>query len=152
MTDADVFEAREWDALRRIHVELGGPKPPENVLARHMGEQTPEQAIHAADTLRAERANRRAEIARRLMVAALAIGRRDLALKLRDIIRGFGQVVKRGKRRGPQYRVWRASDTHVGAQGVPVGALRAGEGTGSDANLSGFPEARPRVATARCGS
>ncbi len=107
LTTAD-REHFEWQELWRIHVELGGPKPPTDVLARHLGDRPEEAATQAAETLRAQRASERAIVARRLLLAAVALGRVDVAGKLRGIIRGLGLQAKRGARRGPRFRVWRS--------------------------------------------
>ena len=106
MTDAD----REWLHLWRIFTELGGPKPPVDVLARHQGEQVVEPPTEAGDALRARRANERAMIAKRLLMLAVATGRSDVAHRLREAIKGLGLAAKQGARRGPRYRVWRAPE------------------------------------------
>ena len=106
MTDAD----REWQRLWRIFTELGGPKPPVNVLARQQGDAVVEPPTEAGDALRARRANERAAIARRLLMLAVATGRADVARRLREALAGLGLAAKQGSRRGPRFRVWRSPE------------------------------------------
>ena len=107
---SDEAEHFQWAELLAIHRELGGPKPPTDVLARHLGEKAEEVAVQAGETLRAQRASERAAVARRLLSAAVAAGRSDVATKLRTMIRDLGLAAKQGARRGPRYRVWRAPE------------------------------------------
>lgn len=99
----------EWHALWEIHRSLGGPKPPQNVLVRHQDTSVYTGLREAAEMLRAKRTSDMARVTSRLLIAALAVHRFDVADALRRRLRSLRLANERGKRAGPRIRVWRAA-------------------------------------------
>ena len=101
-----------WLELLRIFRELGGPKPPDNPLARHQGEPSAEPSTADPRTLKAERLNECRRMLRRQLVAAGSIGRGDIVQEIQRVLARLGQetraVMRYAKR---DVRVWRAPDT-----------------------------------------
>ncbi len=101
-----------WLELLRIFRELGGPKPPDNPLARHQGEPSAEPSSVDPRVLKAERLNECRRMLRRQLEAAGSIGRLDIVREIQRVLARLGRETRAVMHyRARDVRVWRAPDS-----------------------------------------